>query len=167
MNITLDVVVSNPSWPATVTSTSWLQPVVATTLAQYSWPKALRNCELSFNFTDDATIAELNTDFLQQQAATNVLSFPTQSISPGNTTDIEVSGDYCHLGDIVLAHQYICTDATNLNLNFEHHLIHLIVHSILHLLGYDHLKDSEAEQMEAKEIAILKLFSIENPYQNN
>jgi len=69
------------------------------------------------------------------------------------------------LGDIVISYEYCRDDAIRQNKKFENHLTHLILHSILHLLGYDHeVDEKEAKIMEEKEIKILKKLHIENPY---
>ncbi len=69
-----------------------------------------------------------------------------------------------HLGDIVLALGVVEQEALEQNIPLEHHLSHLIIHGVLHLIGFDHIDDLDAEEMEALEIAILKDFGIANPY---
>ncbi|MBN1783554.1 MAG: rRNA maturation RNase YbeY [Alphaproteobacteria bacterium] len=96
--------------------------------------------EISFLLTDDATIQKLNKDYRGKDKPTNVLSFETE--------DAEM------LGDVVLAFETIERESAQ-EKSFEHHLTHLIAHGILHLIGYDHIEDSEAEIMEAKEDEIL------------
>ena len=111
-----------------------------------------RDCEISVVLTDDAHIQVLNRDYRGKNKATNVLSFPQD--------------DPQMLGDIIIAYETIIREAKEQNKIFEHHLMHMLVHGCLHLLGYDHETDSEAEEMEALEIEILSGLSVKNPYAN-
>ncbi len=106
--------------------------------------------ELSFAFVDDAHIQELNRDFKNKDKPTNVLSFPM---------------DGPMLGDIVLARETIVIEAEQQHKKVEDHLSHLIVHGFLHLLGYDHMNETEAAEMEALEIKALSEMGIDNPYE--
>lgn len=107
--------------------------------------------EVSVTYTNSKEIRSLNKQYRSVDKPTNVLSFPC---------------DYIHgmLGDIVLAVDVIEEEAKEQGKIFEDHFIHLVVHSFLHLLGYDHIKDAEAEEMEALEVEILKALRIRNPY---
>ena len=111
--------------------------------------------EVSLLFTDDAQVQELNRDYRQQDKPTNVLSFAAQE-GGGPATSM--------LGDIVLARQTIEREATEQDKGREDHLTHLIVHGFLHLLGYDHETDDEAEIMEELETRILAHLGIADPY---
>ena len=104
--------------------------------------------ELTVVLADDAMVKELNRDFRGKNKPTNVLSFP---------------GDG-HLGDIVLAFETVAREAEEQGKSIRAHTQHLLVHGVLHLLGYDHMKDDEAEHMEKKEIKILKKLGVTNPY---
>lgn len=106
----------------------------------------------------------LNRDFRGKDAPTNVLSFPAAGpvIEPDIGPDAE--GETRSLGDIVLARETVMREAGEQAVDFSHHVTHLIVHGVLHLLGYDHGVDAEAEEMEALEIEILSELGIDNPY---
>ena len=123
--------------------------------------------ELSFLFTDDSHIQDLNRNFRGKDSPTNVLSFPDTAISLGNLEDARRFGDPLLVGDVALALQTITREADEQKKSFSHHLTHLIVHGILHLAGYDHLDDEEAEEMESLEIEILAKMSIDNPYKTD
>jgi probable rRNA maturation factor len=102
---------------------------------------------------DDATIASLNKQFRNKDGPTNVLSFPPADQSePG------------FLGDIALAAETVVGEANFQGKRFENHAAHLVVHGFLHLLGYDHMNDADADAMEARERAILASIGIEDPY---
>ena len=102
--------------------------------------------------TDDATVADLNLRFRDKPGPTNVLSFP----APENPEE--------HLGDIALAYGVCAREAEEQDKPFAHHLQHLVAHGVLHLLGYDHLQDEEAEEMEARERRILAGLGVPDPY---
>lgn len=113
------------------------------------------NSEVSLLFTDDAQVRELNRDYRQQDKPTNVLSFAAQE-GGGPATLM--------LGDIVLARQTIEREAGEQDKTRDDHLTHLILHGFLHLLGYDHETDEEAEIMEDLETRILAQLGIADPY---
>jgi probable rRNA maturation factor len=111
--------------------------------------------ELSILLTDDAEQHELNAQWRGKESATNVLSFP--QIEPfGPVVGI--------LGDITLARETLIREAAEQGVTFEAHFTHLVVHGFLHILGYDHLTDAEALQMESLETQILASLGVENPY---
>lgn len=102
--------------------------------------------------TDDDSVAELNERFRGKAGPTNVLSFP----APDNPED--------HLGDIALAYGVCAREAAEQGKPLAHHLQHLVAHGVLHLLGYDHLTEAEAEEMEALERRILAGLGVPDPY---
>ena len=112
------------------------------------------NSELSILMTNDAEMAELNREWRGGRGATNVLSFPGDLDGPGSFL----------LGDVALALETIVTEAKEAEISVANHLTHLLVHGVLHLLGYDHKTDAEAEKMEALEIKILRSLGVPDPY---
>lgn len=112
--------------------------------------------EVSLLLADDAAIAALNRDFRGKDRPTNVLSFPPGAGAP--------AVDKQFLGDIALAAETILAEAKIQGKTPEDHAAHLVVHGFLHLLGYDHEIESEAEAMEARERAILAELGIADPY---
>ncbi len=119
-------------------------------------PPLTEGSEVSILFTDDAAVRVLNRQYRDEDAPTNVLSFPAPSPILGRFGPV--------LGDIALARETIAAEATAGGLTFADHLTHLIVHGFLHLLGYDHETDSEAIGMERLETAILARLGIADPY---
>lgn len=115
--------------------------------------------QIAILFTDDGSIAEINSEWRGKNAPTNVLSFPS---APGMPVP---EGEPQPLGDIVLAHGVIAREATEQGKTLRDHTTHLIVHGTLHLLGYDHESDQEAEIMEQLEADILKGLGISDPYE--
>ena len=109
-------------------------------------------------FTSDARIAEINGQWRGKASPTNVLSFPVSAGMP------VPEGEPRPLGDIVMAYGVISREALEQKKPFAHHVTHLIVHGVLHLLGYDHENDDQAGAMEAREIMILAELGMENPY---
>ena len=102
--------------------------------------------------TDDEEVAALNTQWRAKSGPTNVLSFPAAE-NPAQ-----------HLGDIALAFGVCAREAAEQGKTLAHHLQHLVAHGVLHLVGYDHETDSEAEQMEALERRILARLGAPDPY---
>lgn len=120
--------------------------------------------EVSVKFTSDAEVQLLNRDYRRKDKPTNVLSFPMVApdliITIANTDDGEVL-----LGDIVLAYETCAREAEAREITLAAHATHLIVHGTLHLLGYDHMNDGEAEAMEALEREIMAALGLHNPYE--
>lgn len=117
--------------------------------------------ELSITFTNDKEIQKINKRFRNCDKATNVLSFPMYESEFLNVVQFE---DYLPIGDVILSYDTILKESLEQGKTFENHLIHLVVHSILHLFGFDHVGDVDAEEMEALEVEILGVLGIENPY---
>lgn len=111
--------------------------------------------ELSILLTNDEEQHALNKEWRGKDSSTNVLSFP--QIEPFDP----VVGI---LGDITLARETLIREADEQGVSFEAHFTHLVVHGFLHILGYDHLDDEEAEEMESLETAILATLGIDDPY---
>ena len=109
---------------------------------------------ISLCFAGDKKIMELNKTYRKINSATNVLSFPSCSNS---------KNDF-FLGDIIFSIETICREAKRDNKSINNHLIHLFIHGVLHLLGYDHKTEKEANKMENLEIQILDTLQIDNPY---
>lgn len=112
--------------------------------------------ELAILLTDDDRIKELNSRYRQKDKATNVLSFPAADM-PGDTDQM------LYLGDIVFAYQTILNESLD-DTTFLDHFTHLLVHGLLHLLGYTHDDEEQATIMEGLETKILQTLSIRDPY---
>ena len=117
--------------------------------------------EISITFTGDEAIKKINKEFRNCDKSTNVLSFPTYEKEFLTILKYE---DYLPIGDIILSFETIERESKEQNKAFENHLTHLIIHSLLHLFGFDHIQDEDANIMENLEINILKQLNIDNPY---
>ena len=113
--------------------------------------------ELALLACDDARIAALNAAHRGRAAPTNVLSWPSRTLSPGDVPDRE-------LGDVAIAHGTCASEAETRGIPLESHAAHLIVHAVLHLLGHDHAGDADAALMEGSERRILAGMGLPDPY---
>ncbi|WP_024515131.1 rRNA maturation RNase YbeY [Bradyrhizobium sp. Tv2a-2] len=118
------------------------------------------NAEVAVMLTDDAAIRTLNRDFRGIDKPTNVLSFPAPETHGADDEDVAPHA----LGDIAIAYETLRREAEEEAKPFLNHLSHLAVHGFLHLIGYDHETDDEADEMEALETAILAQLGIPDPY---
>lgn len=114
------------------------------------------DCELSIRLVDEAESAELNGTYRGKNYPTNVLSFPFEA-------PVEI--EPILLGDLVVCVPIVQKEAIEQNKPVENHWAHMIIHGCLHLLGYDHIEDDEAEEMESLEITLLQSLAINDPYQ--
>jgi probable rRNA maturation factor len=168
--ITVDTQIESPQWKALTPSLiSHVKDAVREAILEVGFPEP---CEVCVLLTTNAEVKTLNNDFRRQDKATNVLSFPglelheLRVILKGGA-ESDPDGDPIYLGDMALAYETIAQEAQEQNKNLLNHLTHLLIHGTLHLLGYDHMNEKEAQTMEALEAKILKnKFNIDNPYLN-
>ena len=111
---------------------------------------------LCIRFSDDATVHDLNHQWRDKDAVTDVLSFPMQE-------EGELDADES-LGDIILATPFTIKEAARLSLPVTDHMLHLIIHATLHLLGYDHIDDEDAKVMHKHERAAMNSMGLHDPY---
>ena len=116
--------------------------------------------DISILACNDARIAALNASFRDKPKATNVLSWPSEERTP----EVPPAGDP-ELGDISIAFDTCQDEAKRGGISLKFHTLHLLVHGTLHLLGYDHEEDADADLMEATETAILAKLGVPNPYE--
>lgn len=110
--------------------------------------------------SSDAVVRRLNATYRGKDAPTNVLSFP----APDAAQAVAEAGDPRALGDVILAVETVLAEAASAGIPPAHHLQHLLIHGVLHLAGYDHLTDTEAEAMESLETTLLARLGIADPY---
>lgn len=146
----IDVIVEDPRWSALE---EWAARAVPAALSGLDGP-----FEVAILGCDDARVAALNAEFRGKPSATNVLSWPSE------TRDPAVPPAPGELGDIAIAYDTCAREAAEQGKPFDAHVIHLLVHATLHLLGHDHMDDAEAARMERAEVAIVTALGFPDPY---
>jgi probable rRNA maturation factor len=127
------------------------------------------DCEISLLACDDARIAGLNAEFREKDKATNVLSWPAEDLAaeaPGGVPAApqpDFMGEIA-LGDIAISYETCAREAAEAGKTMQDHCTHLLVHGVLHLLGYDHIRDADAALMEGLETVVLGKLGIADPY---
>ena len=153
-----EVLVVADCWQGEPDSEAVIQRAVAA--AAESVDEDVADAEVAVMLTDDAGIRTLNSNWRGIDKPTNVLSFPAlqpeSEWKPGDAPRM--------LGDIAIAYETMRREADEEQKPFDHHLSHLAVHGFLHLIGYDHENDGDAEEMEALETQILAHLGIPDPY---
>ena len=152
--VDIDISIESDDWPDEATLTRLLDRAVSAAFAETG---AAGRSELSIVFSDDAHIRTLNAGWRGKDKPTNVLSFPAFPFPKGGPLPPM-------LGDIVLAAETVAKEAGLEDKPLENHITHLVIHGLLHLLGYDHETDAEAEEMEAIERSALARLAIPDPY---
>ena len=148
----IDVVVESERWSAEPDAADIVRRAIAQAAAQ----TGTHDCELAVMLADDATIRSLNAQWRNLDKPTNVLSFPAPGALRGDAP--------AHLGDVAIAYETTAREAQDEGKPLAHHLAHLAVHGFLHLIGYDHESDADAEEMEGLERAILARLGVPDPY---
>lgn len=120
----------------------------------------LNNIEITIRIVDEEEITDLNYHYRHKQGTTNVLSFPSEKIPPVIAEEF----DYNLIGDIVICAAVVEHEAKQQNKELLSHWAHMVIHGILHLLGYDHEKEQEAYLMENIEIDLMKQLGFLSPY---
>ncbi|HVF83941.1 MAG TPA: rRNA maturation RNase YbeY [Sphingomicrobium sp.] len=152
---------TGPDWQALA------EAAARAAIAESHYPRlteTARAVELSLRLTDDEEVRALNAEWRGKDKPTNVLSFPLADAAELSAAD--AAGPELMLGDIVLARGVCQAEAADKAIPLDHHAAHLMVHGTLHLLGYDHGDDGEAEDMEARETRALARLGIGNPYED-
>ena len=138
--------------------------IVGEALSQATPLPWLRQGEVSIFLSDDDGIKELNSSYRRRNQPTNVLSFPNLDLERGDALSPPPPGPVL-LGDVAMSLQRLKEEALDLNKPIIDHFSHLLVHGALHLLGYDHEDDDEAEVMEEMEATILSRLGVAPPYE--
>ncbi|HJK85984.1 MAG: rRNA maturation RNase YbeY [Alphaproteobacteria bacterium] len=165
MKFTIEIAQDNDEWDSyKEINPKLFEEILEEVLTNYPNFNKVQNIELSILLTNDKRIKKLNQEFRNENSATNVLSFPDLDIDFSQILEFKPDLDYIYLGDIAFAFETISEEVKKKNIPFLNHFKHLLVHSTLHLLGYDHMNDTEAEIMQDIEVKILKKLSIPSPY---
>jgi probable rRNA maturation factor len=115
-----------------------------------------QNSEIVIRIVDEQEMIQFNVQYREKTGSTNILSFP---FDPPEGVDSDL------LGDLLICAPVIEAEARQQNKQLEHHWAHMVVHGVLHLIGYNHIDELEAEEMEALEIKILRSIKIDDPYE--
>jgi probable rRNA maturation factor len=163
----LDVAVQQEApWPAG----DWEKLAAAAVRAAFAespygeWVDHHSTFEISIRLTSDTEVHHLNRHYRDKDKPTNVLSFPMVQPDLLETVSLNSDDGEVLLGDIVLAHGVCASEATERGVSAEDYAQHLIVHGTLHLLGFDHEGDAEAEAMEDMERAAMAALGLHDPY---
>ncbi len=163
----VDTLIEDPRWDD-LGLADLADRAVRATLAQIGVPtEGLTLCVMG---CDDARIAVLNGDFRAKPVATNVLSWPATDLAPEtegaapHAPEPGTADDPESLGDIAIAYDTCAREAADAGKPLADHVIHLVVHGLLHLLGYDHVRDGDATRMEDCEVAVLASLGLSDPY---
>ncbi|ETS07587.1 rRNA maturation RNase YbeY [Bartonella henselae] len=153
--ITIDILVESDGWNDEKMLYNITEKALKTIMHHLSLENVVS--EISLLFTDDKHMAQINAQWRGKNKSTNVLSFPAFPLKVGDSPGPM-------LGDIIIARETVVLEAENEAKSFQDHLTHMIVHGILHLLGYNHETNEEAFHMEELERKILQKLSIKDPY---
>ncbi len=147
IDLDLQIAVEAPDLPSETDIRRWVAAAVG---------DAMEEAQLTVRIVDEAEIRDLNATYRDKDKPTNVLSFPFEA-PPG--VDIPL------LGDIIICAVVVAREAQEQDKPLEAHWAHMVIHGVLHLLGYDHIEESEAEEMEGLEIRLLTDLGYANPYE--
>ena len=165
--ITLDIMIEAGDWGRLEDAEALAQKAAQAALAVTY--EADGDFEASVMLTDDAQIQELNRTWRAKDKPTNVLSFPAAQLAPGsNGLPAKISAKQFsglhELGDLAICAPVVAREAKEQGKPAQAHWAHMVVHGVLHLLGFDHENDRDAIAMEARETKILAQFGYDNPY---
>ena len=164
--MTLDIAIdSDAEWDSSNDWAELARSAAVAAIAESAFPQlgsGARSVELSVRLTSDAEVHALNSEWRGKDKPTNVLSFPM--VEPDDLQASDDVGPELMLGDVILARGVCVAEAADKGIPLESHAAHLMVHGTLHLLGYDHMDDDSAADMEARETRALARLGIADPY---
>ncbi len=158
-DLKIDIVLQAGNWPKIEQTEKLITGAIRTTVETARLPLP-RDAEFAVVLSDDHQIQKLNRQWRNIDKPTNVLSFPSGSIEPGDMPD-------SLMGDVVVARETVEREAANQGKTFDQHLTHLVIHGFLHIFGYDHTNDKDAETMENLERQCLMVLGLPDPYGPN
>lgn len=168
--ISLDIAVKSKKWQEEKNIEKFIKKTCETLIPLTDLKKILKKnfeLELSILLVSDQQIKKINSEFRNKNKPTNVLSFPSLDENLVRKIGLKKAvgpHNYLLLGDIIISYDTLKKESLAQKKKFRDHLTHLILHSILHLIGFDHEDEKMANTMEALEIKILKKLAIANPY---
>lgn len=164
MKINIEIIKSYKEWKNySFINKPFLKKVVANIINRYNNLKLVHEFELVILLTCNNQMLNLNKQFRGKEYATNVLSFPDIELDFRHLLEFTPPSHYMYLGDIAFGYETISHEVSDQKKSFKDYFTYLLVHSILHLLGFDHQEDEEADIMEKLEIEILNSLAIGSP----
>lgn len=166
LNLTVDELGWETALPSLQTLSQKIMDTVLPFVAEHEdidFLASQKPINVNLALSNDEEIHRLNAEFRQMDKPTNVLSFA--NIDDENFEGEIAVSEIIELGDIIISLQTMQKEADEKNISLHDHFCHLLTHGLLHLLGFDHIEDDEAEYMESFEVEILKSMNIANPYQ--
>ena len=154
--VTADIVVESDLWQAEPQAEATVRAAIAAAADFVNNAPSTRDGEVSILLADDSAVREVNRQWRGLDKPTNVLSFPAA----------DTPATQGHLGDIVIAYETLRKECDAEGRLFVHHLAHLTVHGFLHLIGYDHETDAQADEMESLESRIMAAMNMPDPWQD-
>ena len=155
-----DVIIEDSRWDA-----FGLEPLASRAVgAVFAHLNVPEGTEVVVLGCDDARISELNRAFRGRAAATNVLSWPSSERGSAEPGEAPSPPEDDELGDIAISYDTCSREAETGGISLSDHVLHLVVHGTLHLLGYDHVEDPDGDLMESVETAILASLGVPDPY---
>ena len=146
----------------------YISNVLFLVLKYTNFLKYVMQVEVAVLLGDDTELQKLNHQFCHKDEPTNVLSFPTHEFIGGDFSSVVLhNNEIFFLGDVAISYQRIYSESIDQAKTFKEHFTHILVHAFLHLLGFNHIKEFEAEQMEKIEIAIMHSLGFKDPYTIN
>jgi probable rRNA maturation factor len=165
MNINVEIARDNKKWAEHKRiNRKTIAAIASEVLSRYENLSKIQEIELSILLTDDESMKKLNKEFRNKDKVTNVLSFPDTVIDWKHIQEFKPNEDYMYLGDVAFGYEITLQEAGDKGWEFTGYFTHLLVHSLLHLIGYDHEEQEEAEVMEKLETDILRKLGITSPY---
>lgn len=164
--MTLDIAIdADAEWDSSNDWASLARSAAAAAIAESAFPQlgqGERDVELSVRLTSNEEVHALNAEWRGKDEPTNVLSFPM--VEEAELASAGAPGPELMLGDIILARGVCVAEAEEKHVPLDRHAAHLMVHGTLHLLGYDHMDEDSATDMEAREVRALARMGIADPY---
>jgi probable rRNA maturation factor len=162
--MTPDIILECESWNEIDGLEEMVNEATSALVAHLELDKFFNNADFSVLLTNDQRIKSLNKEYRGKDKVTDVLSFPVEELSYLEPEKMKALNN-SSIGDIVISFETLKKEAFEQNKNFNDHFKHLLIHSMLHLLGFDHENTEEAKNMESVEINILARINIKSPYE--
>lgn len=163
MKLDIEIIREDQSWEEVDIHNEYITELVEVTLNHLGYfSKA--NVEIAIMLTSNDHMKKLNKQFREMDKSTNVLSFPDNDLQEEDLLELSGKETYIYIGDIAIGYQILVDESREYGISFIDHFSHLLVHGVLHLLGYDHEDSQDAIQMSNLEIEILRKMNISSPY---